>query len=338
MEEITNTQPTQDQADVTPQVMDSFEQVTDNLLNKAASDSETQTSEQPEQDVKSEVSQDSVKQTPEQAKTTQAVQTEEFEIGQNLKLRSGNKLTPELFNEIKSGYLRQADYTRKTQEVKAIREEAMGVLAARERIANNPQELRQFLDDVHILNAFHPHELLNNALEANGVDAEAWNQFLTNYEEGGFEVKKDWRADPYAKKFDEFGKELKPLKEFVSNYNRDREAFTKRQVEEKAKVELDAEIGSAMKKFSGVTRKEILVEIVADQTGRTVEQIAQQLKVEKDKTLSEYQKTLSETKQKTKSGQAKGISIPLMKKAPQSFDEATDAALESYAAGQLGQR
>ena len=284
-----------------------------------------------------EVSKDSVSPKPDQGKSVQPETTTpgpEFEVGSH-KIRAGDKLTNEAFQEIQKGYLRQADYTRKTQELKPIRDEALGILATRDQILNDPSGLRQVFGDEHVLNAFHPHEILNHALESNGVDPEAWNTFLTDYEQAGGKVQKDWKADPYAKRFDEFEKKLKPLEGFVSNYEKARVDFQKRQAAEKAKAELNTEIDAAMKKFHGVTKKDILVGIVSDQTDRTVEQIAQSVKEENDGKIKEYQKTIGEVHKQTKSAQAKGNSVPIMRKPSTSFEGATEQALEDYAAGRL---
>jgi hypothetical protein len=332
--------PTQDQA-VTSSDSDLFDSATqsymDDQVNEpvedkapvAASDKATESEEKPA------VSADSVTPKPDQGKIPPepSVPTPEFEISPNLKIRAGDKITGETLQEIQKGYMRTADYTRKTQELKPIREEALGIVAARDQILKEPQSLRQFLNDELIFSAYHPHELLNASLEKNGINPEAWNTFLDQYEGGEIEVKKEWRADPYAKKFDELGRELKPLKEFVTNFTKSRDKWQKDQAETKAKNELNTEIDSAMKKHTGVSRKEILLEIVTDQTGRTVEQIAASLKADKDKSLSEYQKSLGDNLKKTKSAKPEGSTVPLMRKELKNFDDASEAALADMAAG-----
>ena len=190
---------------------------------------------------------------------------------------------------MQKGYLREADYTRKTQELSQMRQQATEVLEARDLVEQNPQALRQFLSDEHILKAFSPQELLVAGLSMNGVDPNAWNQFLKEFQEnGGAIVNQNWRADPHAPVLGSLQKQVGLLTNKLTTFEKAqlaRESNEKNQREMRA---LSNEVDEVLKKYPGVHKEEVLLRMLPETNTMTTEQIAKSIKAQKDSDFQNY--------------------------------------------------
>lgn len=72
--------------------------------------------------------------------------------------------------ELKNGYLRQSDYTRKTQEISAKNKENEEALALYEYLRQNPQIAQQMLQNPNVANQFNPANSKINEIEERMYD------------------------------------------------------------------------------------------------------------------------------------------------------------------------
>jgi len=255
-----------------------------------------------------------------------------FELAKDLSIKSGDKLSDEHLKAIERGYLREADYTRKTTEIAQMREEAQGFLQARDQILSDPSALRQHLKDEHILAAFQKEELLNIALSGVGVPPDLWARFLQEYHEfNGGQPNKEWMPQhPLEKKFAEINQKVTRFEKSFAE-KQAAEQREKKEAEFKSETTtLDKEIEDTIKNVKGVSKKDVLVHLAAfgDQDSRTIAEIAKSISDEKIKDHNAYVASLRENEVKTKNAHGSGVSVPIIPANPKSFDEAFAASKE----------
>lgn len=257
-----------------------------------------------------------------------------YKLSDNLTIKAGDKIGKEHLEAFEKGQLRMADYTQKTQEVAALRNEAQEFINARDQILKNPASLREFLNDEHILAAYQPQELLNIALHNNGVDPKLWSDFLGRAREEGL-IGQNQTHDPYAQHFGKMNQTINQLAKRLESF----EGMTvkeKQQAQHQAEISsLDSEVKGALSKHKDVDRGDLLVRLQHDTTNRSVDEIAKEMQAKIDRSHDLYLKRLKQNK----TGQIKqpsGSSVPIMPSRPKTWAEA-DEALEGMAgAGLLG--
>lgn len=257
------------------------------------------------------------------------------EIAKGMALKAGDKLTADHINQLKRGAYREADYTRKTQELAQARNQANEVLQAREAVLNNPQALRQFLQDEHILKAFHPNELLVNGLQAAGIPPDVWNKFLDEYQGayGAQPQANNWQANPLAKDIHTTRAEIQKLQARLQNFEVGQQRGAQERAEHEARVALQNEVKEAVTKFKDVTEEEILEAIAAGRQG-TADQIAAMISKRYSQRISQRDQALLEQKKRQQPTAPKGTSVPVLPKRPTTWDEASTAASAFISGGQ----
>ena len=257
-----------------------------------------------------------------------------FDVDGKLTLKAGEVLNAEHIKELERGFLRESDYTRKTQEVAQVRKEAEEILGIRDAIMENPQNLRQVLEDQQIVSAFSKPELLNLGLSAAGVPPDTWNTFLTWMKENdelprGQEVP---RSDPNVETLSKVERRIAQLEQNLTAGEQKRlEAETEKQ-EAAEKQNFNTEVDEVLTNYPNLKKRALLVEMAAGDDSRTIAEIAKSLNKELEQHYKDYIKT--KTKHRTTAMKpAKGSAVPVMKKAPQTFDEAKSMVAELYGDG-----
>ena len=269
-----------------------------------------------------------------EANKTQPVEDEEsaFEIAKGIALKTGMPLTEQHLDEIRKGFMKFSDYTRKTQELSALRQEANQTLTARDEILQDPKALRKYVKDEWIMQAFNPQELLVNALTQNQVPPELWNQFLEQWQQSGGQSNDAWKADPWAQKFEGLNKQITSLQSKLQQ--REQAEMKAREEAEKNKQfsELRKEIDEAVKGEPGVTAKEILFKLAYEDVGHlTIKQLVKRIAKEKDDFIQQRSEALKQ-KNLNSPKPPKGGTIPIMPKAPKTFDEAFEHGMAGMGA------
>lgn len=257
--------------------------------------------------------------TPETIEQTQPEDVPSFSLSEQMALKLNDKLNAEHLKEIEKGYLRQSDYTKKTQELAQIRQEAEQMSANLNAVMSGQSNGREFVPDQVILSWFQPQELLNIGLAGAGVPVQLWNEFLGYMQEQGAGRTENFRADPYAQQFSQLQQELKQLKSFQQNYTQKQQ----KDAYEKEMTRIDGEASAVLAKFPDVTKQELLFALAGDGTGKTIEQIAKELADAKEARFQQYIKQKQDLHKKAVK-QPTGSRVPIMPKAPKSFDEASE--------------
>lgn len=270
--------------------------------------------------------------------TEQAVDTKEIddnskeieavEIGSNVSLREGEKLTKDHINEIKRSFLRESDYTKKTQELSRHRKEALDVINAHKAINEDPKNLRQYYSAEKIFDAFTPKEHLVSALERYGVDPNEWNDFLQMKTANGEQVASK-RVDPYAQELGNLKHEVNRMKQMT-----EQEKHQAVEVQRQRKLsEFNNQVDNAINPYETFSKEELLIKLKNDNSYNTLslEEAAKRLDSEKqvviDRMLSKRVNSIKEKKAK-QIQPPKGHVAPVMRGRPQTFDDAMDAATD----------
>jgi hypothetical protein len=274
-----------------------------------------------------------------------------FDIDGNLNLKAGDKLTDEHLKELERGFLRQADYTRKTQDVARVRDAANEVLAAKEAIDSDPRQLRQHFEDKQILSAFSPLELLNIGLSSAKVPVEAWNAFKEWYKDAGYNLNLP-TANPHMQEFAQLSNRLEKIGKTVEQFQkeradeRERGELTARQKEqEDAKnrefSRIDKEVESAISKYKDtefpIEKEDLLVEMVKSNGTKTVADLAKALHDKYSAKFGKYIKSKTIVKNNSPKP-IKGQPVNIVQRQPKSFDEADALIDQVYGTGSLKQR
>lgn len=275
--------------------------------------------------------------------------TPAFDVEGRFQLKAGDKLTDDHLKELERGFLRQSDYTRKTQEIAKVRDTANEVLAAKEAIDADPKQLRQYFEDKQILSAFSELELLNIGLSAAKVPVEAWNAFKQWYQESGYaEGKTLPTANPHLQEVTQLKTELSKIGKTVQQFQQEKEqqalAAKQREMEEKTQKEYaryDAEIAEAMKKYEKsefpLEKEDIILAMARDDGTKSIAQIAKALHDKYAARFGKYIEGKKTTKQNTVKP-IKGQPVNIVQRAPKNFDEADALIDQIYGDGSLKSR
>lgn len=250
-----------------------------------------------------------------------------FELTKGMSLKVGDKVTPEHIKEFQRAALRESDYTRKTQELAQVRGQAQEVLQVRDAVLNDPRALRQHLEDDHILQAFHPNELLVAGLQASKIPPQVWNQFLEDYQQtnGKQPGASEWQANPMARELHQTKAELARVNSRLQNWEQTNQRSAEDRANHEARTQLKSEVEAAAKKFQDVTEEEILEAIAAGRQGNA-EQIAKRISDRYSERISKRDQTLLEQKKRQKNAAPKGTSVPVLPNRPKTWEDAGSAA------------
>lgn len=259
-----------------------------------------------------------------------------FDAEGKFTLKVGDKLTENQIKELNRSWFRESDYTRKTQEIAQVRKEAEEILQTRDAILQDPKNLRQVFEDQHIMSAFSKPELLNLGLAGAGVAPKTWNTFLAWLKDND-ELPRGERvpeADPYVEHLSRFERRIAQLE---NNLTAGEQKRLEAEIEKQKAAEESqflTEVDGALSKFPNVKKRALLVEMAASDGTKTVEQLAKALNDEIEGRFNEYLKT--KTKHKETVGRpTKGTAVPIMRKAPESFEEAREMVAGMYGTGGL---
>lgn len=262
-----------------------------------------------------------------------------FDANGKLALKDGStlKVTPEIRQELERGQLRQADYTRKTQELSKVKNEAQEVLNAQAEIQKDARNLFNYFKPEQILSAFTRQEMLSHGLNAAGVKPQVWNQFLEWFKESGGDAAGAAalpQADLYTQQFQEYARRLDQLeRQNMTREEKAKEADQQRAYEDQMSA-YDKEVDGALKDFPAVKRKALLVEMASSDGSKTVRELAKALSDEKEAQFQEYLKTKTQQKKKTVKS-PRGTSVPILPKRPMTFEDADDQIAKLYGDGTI---
>ena len=322
-----------DSASLEQQLLDSMGEAPDEDAD-AAVDPDTDSS------IDGEEAKPEVEAKPVEGEIDEKVDSPLFDSEGQLNLDKLQGLSDEEKTEIKRGFLREADYTRKTQEIAEQRTAAQEILTGYEQIQKNPASLREYFNDANILSSFTWQEMLNHGLHAAGVPPQAWNEFIGWYKENGENVQQNVpQHDPNALRMDSMERNQQA---FQSKYQQQQEQNAQIAQQQQADLEkqenfkaVEAKVSSALEKFSEVTKKELLVEMATSDGSKSIEQMAKVIKDEKDARLDAYIQSKRDAKKKS-AKPIKGGTVPVLRKAPQTFEEADGMLDSAYGNGTLG--
>lgn len=306
----------------------SFDAQTQAFMNSEEGSTEATEDEQIEVAPESEGEESAVEQEGEPV--PEAVE-ESFEISKDLSLKLGDKVTANHLNELKRGYLREADYTRKTTELAKVREEANGVLQTRDAISNDPKVLREVLDDQHILGAFDKQELLNHALSGVGVPPELWANFLEEFSTmQGEQVNPAWQPKQINPEVQELQKKLSKFENWMTSEQQSREYQAQQQQFNQEVQSLDKEIQEVVSKINYVERDDLLMALAAlpKDDPRTVLEVAKSLEKKQLEKHQRYVASLKKKKETLKNSNPSGSTVPIMPKQTTEWDESFSGALD----------
>lgn len=269
-----------------------------------------------------------------------------FDIDGKLSVKAGQPLSAEHVKELERGWMRERDYTQKTQQLAETRQAAEQILQASERINQDPKALREYFPAEHILAAFDKREMLNYGLSAAGVPPQMWNQFLEWQKEAGYpqEQTQNLTADPYVQQFGALKQEISTLGKTVQQLQAERQHAAMQAQESAQKQAYDnemnrigSEVDNALHKYPDVEREDLLVEMARSDGSLSVEQLAKKVQDRYEARYNSYVERKKQTKL-TAPKPAKGQTVKIEQRAPKTFAEA-DAMLDRvYGNGSLKQR
>lgn len=232
-----------------------------------------------------------------------------FDLGNGLGLKAGDKITPQHLHELNRGYQREAEFTRKCQELAPIRDQANQVIQNFNHVVQNEHS-----NPALLFNHVTPEHAIR-ALAAVGFDIDP--ELLktighgSSYQNRG--APQGGQVDPQVQR------ELAEIREW-------------RQQEEKQKFtsDLDAQVRAEISDITnpGLQKmlwKNILVS-AALHTNKSIPQIA----LEERRALKEHFGSLTRAKKGTRErgrvGRTTGSSRPVTPKRPMTWDEADRSA------------
>ena len=259
-----------------------------------------------------------------------------FDINGKMSLKAGDKISPDHVKELERGWLREADYTRKTQDLAKTRAAAQDVLKAQEEVKADPRNLFKFMQPQDVLSAFTRQEMLSHGLHAGGVSPQVWNQFLEWHKENGEAGAGEAppKADPYSQQFGEFSRRIEAMERQGTTLAEQRKADTEATAYNEQMSTYDKEVEGALKDFPAVNKRQLLVEMAASDGTKTVKELAQDLNVVLETRFQEYLKTKQGQRQQTVKS-AKGSAVPVLKQKPKTFEEADEQIAKMYGEGSL---
>lgn len=257
-----------------------------------------------------------------------------FDSDGKFSLKEGDKLTSEHIKEIERSFFREGDYTKKTQEIAEMKKAAQDILAGHDEVLKNPQSLRQYFEDKHILSAFTRKEMLDYGLAAAGVPVPTWNKFCKWLKDEDIEGPQAPEADPYVQQFGNLNKKLQTLETGLSKFQREQIEAKRQEAYDKEMKKMDDNVADALKEYSDVDRKDLLAMMAASDGTKTVKQLAKDCH---DRLEARFNEFLAKKKANRKNTvkPPKGTSVPLMSKSPKGWDEA-EKMLEEVYGGDLG--
>lgn len=259
-----------------------------------------------------------------------------FEFG-DIKLKESDRLSAEqiksLSEEFEKSGLRMSDYTRKTQELAEIRNEANELLALRDQVLQDPSLLSDYFSPEALAQAMPSQSLLLLGLQAAGISPQAWNNALEYLEESGGldQDSASMKADPYANRFGTLENRLHQIENGWRNYQMQQVQAVQEHQKQAELSQLDNEVQTALEKNEGVDRDQLLLAIMRDRSNKSVDQIAKDLKGQLDGQVQNYLNRVGE-KQRKRITKPSGTSVPIMPGRPNTFEEADgilDKLLES---------
>lgn len=244
-----------------------------------------------------------------------------FELSKDVSLKVGDALTAEHLKALEDGALRMKDYTQKTQALSEQQREVQEVLQARDAIAEDPRALFNYVEPKHVIQAFPVDQLLVYSLQQKGIDPNAWNSFLEAHQAEGGEVGQGWQAKPYAGELEELKHQLHKVTQDFTNYRQQQSNTAAQQTEKQQMHSLESEVADAVKgNQAGITREDVLKEM-ATGDDRDAAAIVKELTRRYDQRYNAYVKTKQEQRRHT-AKQPRGHRVPVMPKAPKTFDDA----------------
>lgn len=270
-----------------------------------------------------------------------------FDINGKLSVQAGQPLTAEHVKELERGWLRERDYTHKTQQVAEIRQAAQQILDASEQINQDPRALRQYFKDEHILSAFDKKEMLHYGLSSAGVTPQVWNQFLEWYREAGFQPQQGGQlpsADPYVQQFGALNQRLeqmgKTLEQFQAEKQQRVEMEARAQQESAYNAEMERigkEVDAALKNHPDVDKEDLLIEMARSDGTRSVAELAKAVQNRYEARYNAYVEKKKQVKQNAPKP-PKGQSVNIVQRAPKTFEEADALIDQAYGTGSLKPR
>lgn len=269
------------------------------------------------------------------------------EINKSLSFKAGVAPTVDqikaLENEFQRAGFREADYTKKTQEVAEVRKQAEEVLRAEQLINQDARNLRQYFDTKHILSAFTPQEMLNYGLAAAKVSPNVWNQFLEWHKEAGFPQEGAPQANPHIEQLSAFEQKLARQEQIINQFQQEREQRAAMEIQNKQKEAYDKEVAriegdmkSALDEFKDVNERRLIVEMAASDGTKSWKELAKSLHDEKEAAKTEWLNRKQETKQNAPKP-SKGQPVNIVQRQPKNFEEA-DALIEQVYGGRPNYR
>lgn len=272
-----------------------------------------------------------------------------FDINGKLSLKNGDKITADHLKELERGFLREADYTRKTQELAKVRAEANDILKAKEDIESDPRNLFNFIPPQKILSAFTKQEMLAHGLRAGGVSPQQWNNYITWFKKTGGRIEplEDGEeetpptnanvpplADPYAEKMSDMARRLEFFEKKHLTIEQQQKADAEKRAADEQIAAYDKELDDALKTYPSVDRETVLVRMAAGNGEKSIKEIAKDINDAIEKRWNDYVATKT-TQKKTTVKAPKGASVPVLMKRPRTFDDADAAIARVYGDGTL---
>jgi len=258
-----------------------------------------------------------------------------FDVNGKLSLKEGSKLTGDHIKELEKGFLRQADYTRKTQEVAKIRDEAASVIRNQEEVMKDPRNIFKYMEPSKVLSAFTKQEMMAHGLHAAGISPQVWNTFCEWFKENG-DVNQGSAStvDPNAQQVSEFARRLERIEE--QDKTREQKAIEARQQAEYEQTmsTYDKQVDEAIAAFPDVTKRKLLVELASGDGSESIMEIAKRMQGELEDKFQKYIAAKKEVKNKAPKS-PKGGSVPIMRKQPKTWEEADAAIAGLYGDGTL---
>lgn len=270
-----------------------------------------------------------------------------FDIDGKLSVKAGQPLSADHVKELERGWLRERDYTQKTQQVAEVRQAAEQVLQASERINQDPKALRDYFPAEHILQAFDKREMLNYGLSAAGVPPQMWNQFLEWYKEAGFapeQATQNLAADPYVQQFGALKQEISTLGKTVQQLQAERQhaevqsrEAAQKQAYDNEMNRIGSEVDQALAKYPDVEKEDLLVEMARSDGSLSVAELAKKVQGRYEARYNAYVEKKKQTKL-TAPKPLKGQTVKIEQRAPKTFAEADEMLDRVYGTGSLKQR
>lgn len=258
-----------------------------------------------------------------------------FDLNGKLTLKAGTQLSPEHIKELERGWLRESDYTRKTQEIAAVRQDYLRLNNIAQQIEKDPRAIRQHLPTEKILSAFSPEELLNVGLAQAKVPPQLWNEFLDWHAENGGQFSdksQGFKADPYQEKFSKYEQKISTLEAKILG----KEEKESRAAYETQLSNFDKEVDAAVAKYPGLKKKSLLVQIAASDGNKSPDEIAKELADERARDIEQEKQSWLTRKKEQQTNRVtvpKGSRVPIMPKQPKTFEEADAMVEQAYGYG-----